>query len=85
MLVSDLPADKYPNLKFTKNRIGFGYLLQAGIILGVVAGSETGSCINPTQIQGLHIASVVIFLYLTVLQALRTATLAFTSVSGGRK
>ena len=53
-----------------------------GVILGIVAGSETGSSTNPTRIQDLRIASVVIFLFLTLVQALQTGILATSSVSG---
>jgi len=78
-LLSDLK--NHPILKFTEDRRLFRLLLLVGVILGIVAGSETGSSTNPTQVQDLHIASVVIFLFLTLVQALQTAILATSSVS----
>ena len=55
-----------------------------GVILGVVAGSDTSSS-STSQTQALHIASVAIFLFLTIIQALQTAILATSSVSGNAK
>jgi len=81
-LLSDLRPANHPILKFTQDRRVFRLLLMVGVILGIVAGSETGSSTNPTRIQDLRIASVVIFLFLTLVQALQTGILATSSVSG---
>ena len=80
-LLSDLQAANHPILKFTQDRRVFRLLLLVGVILGVVSGSETGSS-NTTQAEDLRIASVAIFLFLTVVQALQTGILATSSVSG---
>ena len=82
-LLSDLRAADHPILKFTQDRRAFRLLLMVGVIIGVVAGSEIGSSnVNPNQIEDLRIASVVIFLVLTVVQAVQTCILATSSVSG---
>jgi len=82
-LLSDLRAADHPILKFTQDRRAFRLLLMVGVIIGIVAGSEIGSSnVNPNQIEDLRIASVVIFLVLTVVQALQTGILATSSVSG---
>ena len=81
-VLSDIRAADHPILKFTQDRKIFRVLLIVGVILGVVAGSETGTSTNPTQILDLRIASVVVFLFLTLVQALQTAILATSPASG---
>jgi hypothetical protein len=78
-VLSGIRAANHPILKITQDRRIFRLLLLVGVVLGVVAGSETGSNTNPTQILDLRIASVVIFLVLTLVQALQTAILATSS------
>lgn len=70
-------------MKLTQDRKIFRLLLMVGVLLGVVAGSETRSS-NPTQIEDLRVASAVIFLFLTLVQALQTGILATSSISGMR-
>ena len=82
-LLSSLRPASHPILRLTQNRIHFRLLLITGVILGIVAGSETGSSsVNPSQIMGLRISSVAIFLFLTLVQALQTVILATSSISG---
>jgi hypothetical protein len=83
-LLSDLQAANHPILKFTQDRRLFRLLLLVGVILGVVAASETTSSgpSNTSTTKALRITSVVIFLFLTVVQALQTGILATSSISG---
>jgi len=77
-LLSDLRAADHPILKFTQDRRIFRVLLMVGVIVGIIAASETTSNgpSNSTTTQGLRITSVVIFLFLTVVQAFQTCILA---------
>jgi len=79
-ILSDLRAANHPILKFTQDRRIFRLLLLVGVVLGIVAGSESSST-SASQIQALRISSVAIFLFLTVVQALQTGILATSSVS----
>jgi hypothetical protein len=82
-LLSDLRPDNHPILRITQDRRMFRFLLTVGVVLGIVAASETTSG-NTTTTKALRIASVVIFLFLTVVQALQTCILATSSASGMR-
>ena len=54
------------------------------VIIGIVAATRTNSDgpINSPLTRGLHIASAAIFLALTVLQAVQTAILVRSDLSG---
>lgn len=54
------------------------------VVLGIVAGTET-SASSASQAQALRIASLVLFLFLTIIQALQTGILATSSISGMQK
>lgn len=81
-MLAEIRAADHPILKFTQDRRIFRLLLIVGVVLGVVAGSETGTSTKPQQILDLRIASVVIFLVLTLVQALQTAILVTSPASG---
>jgi hypothetical protein len=55
-----------------------------GVILGIIASTRTTSSgpSNTSETRALRIASVTIFLFLTVVQALQTGILATASISG---
>jgi len=83
-LLSDLRPANHPILKFTQDRRIFRLLLMVGVIVGVIAATETTSTgpSNTTTTQALRVTSVAIFLFLTLVQALQTGILATSSVSG---
>ena len=81
-VLSEIRAADHPILKFTQDRRIFRLLLIVGVVFGVVAGSETGTSTSQVLILNLRITSVVIFLFLTLVQALQTAILATSSASG---
>jgi len=80
-LLSDLQPASHPILRFTQIRRVFRLLLLVGVVLGIVAGTETGSS-NTSQTQALRITSLALFLFLTVIQAVQTGVLATSSISG---
>jgi hypothetical protein len=82
-LLSDLRLDKHPILRIIQDRRPFRLLLVAGVILGIVAATRftPSGPSNTTQAKALRIASVTIFLFLTLVQALQTGILATSSIS----
>ena len=81
-MLSEIRAADHPILKFIQDRRIFRLLLIVGVVFGVVAGSETGTSTSQVLILNSRITSVVIFLFLTLVQALQTAILAASSASG---
>jgi len=81
--LSDLRPDTHPIIKFTPIRGTFRMQLLVAIILGAVAGGENPSSpdASPSQMQGLRISSVAVFLFLTIAQAIQTVVLATSSRS----
>ena len=89
-MLSDLRAANHPILRFTQDGRIFRLLLMVEVIVGIIAATlaETTSHYDPfdttTTTKALRVTSVAISLFLTVLQALQTAILATSSVSGMR-
>lgn len=83
LLLSDHPQIDLPVLRLTQNRRLFRLALLIAVILGVISATQTNTDGSTGSLsKSLHIASTVIFLVLTVLQAIQTVVLAQTGVSG---
>jgi len=83
-LLSDVPPVRHPVLQLTQDRRIFRLALLAAVVIGIIASTRTNSNgpVNSPLTRGLHIASVAIFLALTVLQAVQTVILATSTISG---
>ena len=79
-MLSDLRAANHPILRFTQDGRIFRLLLMVEVIVGIIAATLA----DTTTTKALRVTSVAISLFLTVLQALQTAILATSSVSGMR-
>jgi len=83
ILLSDTTPPNNPILRITQNRRLFRLAILLGLILGIVSSSTTSSNSGSgSTSDSLHIASTVIFLLVTVLQALQTFVLAAKHRSG---
>jgi hypothetical protein len=83
ILLSDPTPPNNPILRLTQNRRLFRVAILVGLILGIASSSSTnsnGSSSSTTD--SLHIASTIIFLVVTILQAIQTFFLASKHVSG---
>ncbi|KAF8162620.1 hypothetical protein B0H34DRAFT_692095 [Crassisporium funariophilum] len=84
-LLNDSPRPRSPILQVTQNRRIFRLVLLVALVLGIVAASTTdNSGSSSSTSRTLHIASTVIFLALTVLQAFQTLLLARMEISAQR-
>ena len=81
--LTDRPAPTNPLLRITRNRHLFRIVLMTAVVLGIVSATQTnndGS--TSTTSSSLHKVSIIIFLVLTVLQALQTLVLVRVEMSG---
>lgn len=83
ILLADPTPPNNPILRITQNRRLFRGAILAGLILGISAATTTNSDgTSSTTTTSLHVASTVIFLVVTVLQAVQTIFLAGKPISG---
>jgi len=86
ILLADPTPPNNPILRITQNRKLFRGAILAGLILGISASTTTNSDgTSSTTTSSLHVASTVIFLVVTVLQAVQTIFLAGKPTSGQNK
>ncbi|KAF8892350.1 hypothetical protein CPB84DRAFT_1748770 [Gymnopilus junonius] len=74
-LLTRRPPPSHPILRLTRNRRLFRVVLMIAVALGIASSSMTDAthtASNDSKIKSLHEASTIIFLILTVLQALQT-------------
>jgi len=86
ILLADPTPPENPILRITQNRRLFRLAILVALILGIASSTSTnsdGSTSSTTST--LHIASTVLFLVVTVLQAVQTIFLASKRVSGQNK
>lgn len=83
ILLSDPTPPNNPILRITQNRRLFRLAILLGLILGIVS-SSTSSSNGSTSSESLHIASTVIFLVVTILQAIQTIYLASKHIVSGQ-
>lgn len=78
--MSDRSPQYHPVAALTRNRHLFRLILTAGVALGIVGATQS----NPegSLATTLHKVSVIIFLVLTVLQAIQTVLLASMDLAG---
>jgi len=86
ILLADPTVPNNPILRITQNRRLFRVAILVALILGISASTTTNSngTISTTT-TSLHVASTVIFLLVTVLQAVQTIFLARKTISGQNK
>lgn len=83
ILLSDPTPPNNPILRITQNRRLFRIAILLGLILGIASSSSTNSNgSSSTTTDSLHVASTIIFLVVTILQAIQTFFLAAKHVSG---
>ncbi|KAF8809296.1 hypothetical protein BYT27DRAFT_7254796 [Phlegmacium glaucopus] len=81
LLSNESSTPSHPILRLTQNRRVFRLAIMIALILGIVSSSTTTSNGTSTTNTSLHIASTVIFLIVTALQAIQTIILASQGVS----
>jgi len=85
ILLSDPTPPNNPILRITQNRRLFRIAILLGLILGITSSSTTNSNgSSSTTTDSTHIASTVIFLVVTVLQAIQTIYLASKHIVSGQ-
>ena len=83
ILLTDPTPPENPILRITQNRRLFRVAILVALILGIASSTTTNSNGSSSSTANtLHIASTVIFLVVTVLQAVQTIYLASMRVSG---
>jgi len=83
ILLADPTPPENPLLMITQNRRLFRVAILVALILGIASSTTTNSDgSSSTTTDTLHIASTVLFLVVTVLQAIQTIYLASKRVSG---
>jgi len=83
ILLADPTPPENPILRITQNRRLFRLGILIALILGIISSTTTNSNgSSSTTASSLHIASTVLFLVITVLQAVQTIFLATKRVPG---
>ena len=83
ILLADPTPPENPLLRITQNRRLFRVAILVALILGIASSTTTNSNGSTSSTaNSLHIASTIIFLVVTVLQAIQTIFLASKRVSG---
>lgn len=82
MLLSDLPPLNHPILKLTQDRRAFRLAILLAVVLGVVALTKSSNGQSTSKTRALHIASTILFLFLTIIQAVQTVYLATSGITG---
>jgi len=86
ILLADPTPPENPILRITQNRRLFRVAILIALILGIVSATSTNSNgSTSTTSNTLHIASTVLFLVVTVLQAVQTIFLASKHITGQNK
>jgi hypothetical protein len=80
--LTDRPPPTSPILRITRNRHLFRMVLMTAVVLGIVSATQTNSNgSTSTTSSSLHKVSTIIFLVLTILQALQTLILVRVEIS----